>query len=364
MDFKVATMALWPISPNYVVAIDGFIGRESLLRNVGAICKRKFTNDLVLVRHLRYVIQNGGVPAIYPEARYSLCGTNAVLSESLGALCKFLKVPVVTLICHGHHANAPFWNTRDRKLTGLEAELELLFTADEVLALPDEELNRRLNERFTYDDFAWIKEKGIRIRAPYRAEGLHKVLYQCPSCGKEYRMRSEGSELFCTACGKRWQMEEDGSLRAEEGKTEFSHIPDWYEWERANVRREVEEGRYSSGELRVFVRSLPNADKFIDLGHGTMIHDGNGFCVRGTDADGISFEMIKKVPSLYSCHIEYEYLGKFGDCVDLNTLTDTWYIYPEGEDFSVTKMALATEELYFRYKREEEAREKLHAEDD
>ena len=52
---------------------------------------------------------------------------------------------------------------------------------------------------------------------------------------------------------------------------------------------------------------------------------------------------------LYSCHIEYHYLGKYGDCVDLNTLTDTFYTYPEGNDFSVTKMALATEELFYYY---------------
>ena len=74
-----------------------------------------------------------------------------------------------------------------------------------------------------------------------------------------------------------------------------------------------------------------------------MIHDIDGFTVRGVDVDGDPFEMLKPVPSLYSCHIEYEYLGKFGDCVDLNTLEDTWYIYPHGKDFSVTKMALANE---------------------
>jgi hypothetical protein len=48
----------------------------------------------------------------------------------------------------------------------------------------------------------------------------------------------------------------------------------------------------------------------------------------------------------YSCHIEYEYLGKYGDCIDLNTPTDTYYIYPEDCEFSVTKIALATEELF------------------
>ena len=83
-----------------------------------------------------------------------------------------------------------------------------------------------------------------------------------------------------------------------------------------------------------------------------MQHDMNGFHVHGTDVDGDPFEMELPVPSLYSVHIEYEYLGKYGDCVDLNTLQDTWYTYPEPEQkFSVTKMALATEELYYAYRR-------------
>ncbi len=349
LDFKVATMAIWPNRANYVVAIDGFIGREELLRQVGCICKRKFTNDITLVRQLKTVIENGDVAMIYPEARYSLCGTTAVLPASLGKLCKLLKAPVVTLICHGHHVNSPFWNLHDRGVKPTEAEFKLLFTPEELAVTSADELNRRIVEAFQYDDFAWQKEKGIRTPYEGRAEGLHKVLYQCPHCGTEFRMSSKGTQIFCERCGKSWTMSELGELSADEGETEFSHIPDWYEWERANVRNEVENGTYSSGVLPVTVDTLPNAKKFIRLGEGTMVHDMNGFTVRGTDVDGDPFEMIKPVPSLYSCHIEYEYLGKHGDCVDLNTLEDTWYIYPHDCDFAVTKMALATEELYFAH---------------
>ena len=351
LDFKVATMAIWPSRANYVVAIDGFIGREELLRQVGCICKRKFTNDITLVRHLKTVIDNGDVAAIYPEARYSLCGTTAVLPASLGKLCKLLKVPVVTLICHGHHVNSPFWNLHERGVKPTEAEFSLLFTPEELGELSAEEVNRCIVEAFQYDDFAWQKERGICTPYEGRAEGLHKVLYQCPHCGSEFSMNSKGTQLFCESCGKSWTMSELGELSADEGETEFSHIPDWYEWERANVRREVENGTYSSGELPVTVDTLPNAKKFIRLGEGTMIHDMNGFTVRGTDVDGDPFEMLKPVPSLYSCHIEYEYLGKYGDCVDLNTLEDTWYIYPHDCEFAVTKMALATEELFYAHRR-------------
>ncbi len=352
MDFKAATMAIWPARANYVVAIDGFIGREKLLRDVGCICKRKFTNDAMMVFNLRRAIQNGSVLVIYPEARYSLCGTTAVLPASLGKLCRLLNVPVVTLICHGHHVNSPFWNLHDRGVAPTEAELSLLFTPEYLKTAPVEELNRRIVEAFQYDDYAWQRERGIRVTYEKRAEGLHKVLYQCPACGEEFSMASRGTRLYCENCGKAWEMDELGELHAQSGETEFSHIPDWYEWERGNVRREVEAGTYSSGELPVTVDSLPNAKKFIRLGEGTLVHDMNGFTVHGTDFDGDRFEMLKPVPSLYSCHIEYEYLGRFGDCVDLNTLEDTWYIYPHDCKFSVTKMALATEELYFAHMRQ------------
>ena len=100
--------------------------------------------------------------------------------------------------------------------------------------------------------------------------------------------------------------------------------------------------------------SLPNAKKFIRLGNGVMTHDMNGFRVNGTDDNGNPFSMDIPAQSQYSVHIEYEYLGKYGDCVDLNTLQDTWYTYPHGTDFSITKMALATEELYGYYHRDDE----------
>lgn len=355
MDFKVATKAIYPWRANYVVAIDGFIGREKLLRDVGCICKRKFTNDTMLIKQLIQIVKNGDVAVIYPEARYSLCGTTAVLPESLGKLCKLLKVPVVTLICHGHHVNSPFWNLHDRGVKPTEAEFTQIYDSESIRNASVEEINQKILQMFQYDDFAWQKERGIKIPYKGRAEGLHKVLYQCPACKTEYRMSSLGTILKCDSCKKEWNMLETGELQATTGQTEFTHIPDWYEWERANVRKEIEEGRYSTGELPVHVDTLPNAKKFIRLGDGIMVHDMNGFTVRGKDADGDPFEMIKNVPSLYSCHIEYEYLGKFGDCVDLNTLRDTWYVYPEPDrcDFSVTKMALATEELYFAHRRKQ-----------
>ena len=353
LDFKIASTLLGKNDANYVVAIDGFIGREGLLRNVGCICKRKFTNDITLIKQLRRVIEMGNVAVIYPEARYSLCGTTAVLPRSLGSLAKMLKVPLVTLICHGHHVNSPFWDTsHERNIEHTEATYKVLLSAEQVAEYDVETINKMIVSEFQYDDFAWQKENKIKISDKNRAKGLHRVLYKCPHCQTEFEMDSFGTTLKCNHCKKSWQMTEYGELCADDGnETEFSHIPDWYEWQRECVKKEVESGNYSSGVLNVFVDSLPNAKKFLPLGRGTLLHDMQGFHVKVTDKDGGENVMEKDVASLYSCHIEYQYLFKHGDCVDLNTLNDTWYIYPEGK-FSVTKMAIATEELYRAFLKE------------
>jgi DNA-directed RNA polymerase subunit RPC12/RpoP len=346
IDFMVTTACTFPHRANYVVAIDGFIGREKLLRNVGCICKRKFTNDVQLVMHLKKVIDHGDILAIYPEARYSLIGTNACLPESLGKLAKFLKVPVVTLSMHGNFLRSPVWNLHKRRIP-LSADLTQIITEDEIRTLPKDEIFKRINDAFFYDEYLWQKENGIRIKYKDRAKGLHKVLYKCRHCGAEYQMRSDGATLWCDACGSQWTMTEYGELIAQD-EAERVHIPNWYEQLREDVRQLVEDGAYFFSS-EVVVDSLPNARGYIRLGEGRLKHDMNGFTLEGV-FDGEPFLLKKDPLSMYSCHIEYDYMGK-GDCIDLSTLQDTYYIYPKTSEWSATKISLATEELYNHYAR-------------
>lgn len=351
MDVDILNLATFPHRVNYVIAIDGFIGREKLLRNVGGICKRKFTNDINLIRHLRTVKKQGDIIQIFAEARYSLCGTNAIIPVSLAKLAKLLDIPVVMLKMHGHHINSPYWNLHNRKIKGIEAELKCILTKDELEKASLDEVNNIIQENYIYDEYKWQKEKCIMVKYPQRAEGLHKVLYQCPNCGTEYEMDSKDNILFCKHCHKQWEYTPLGELKALDGKTEFSHIPDWYEFERENVRKEILAGKYRF-ESEVHVDALPNADKFIHLGKGKLIHDEKGFHLEGYYKENDEhYALDIPAEDTYSVHIEYEYLGQFGDCVDLNTINDTLYVYPECEKFSVTKISLATEEL-FKLKKE------------
>jgi len=343
IDFKVTTAAIFPHRANYIVAIDGFIGREWLLRNVGGIGKRKFTNDTKLVKQIKYSLEKlKYIVAIYPEARYSLVGTTAILPDSLGKIVKLMKHPVVVLNMHGNYLSQPVWNLKERK-NPLVADMTQIITKEDIESITLDEINKRINEAFVYDEYTWQFDNKIKIDDPNRAKNLHKVLYQCPHCLKEHEMASDTNMIWCNACKKSYEMDEYGKLHATEGETEFSHIPDWYEFEREQVRKQILEGNYHI-EDDVRIDSLPNAKGYIDLGDGYLVHNRQGFVLTGQEM-GKPLTLIKEPLSLYSLHIEYDYFGK-GDCIDLSTLDDTYYIYFKNKKNVVTKLHFAVEELY------------------
>ena len=351
LDIQMLRYITFPKKMSYIVAIDGFLGRKKFLESIGCICKRKFTTDPFLIKNIASTLSHKRILAMFPEARYSLCGTNAIIPTSVARMVKHFKVPLVILKMRGHHINSPFWNLRMRKIKGIEAELKCVATSEEIENMTVEEIDEIIQNEFIYDEYAWQKKNNIHVKFDWRAEGLHKVLYKCPHCGKEYEMTTFGTTLKCNACGKEWFYTELGELEGKDGVTEFSHIPDWYEWERDEVRKEVEAGTYHF-ESEVHTDILP-MDKFIPIGKGKLVHDMSGFTLTG-EFEGKPYELKIPSSSTYGVHIEYEYLGKFGDCVDLNTLDNTYYVYPERKDFSVTKISLATEEIYkYRFRKKD-----------
>jgi hypothetical protein len=316
VDFKVATKAIFPRPANAIVAIDGYITREGLLRNVGGIGKRKFISDPFTFRQIKHSLEkNKYICEIYPEARYSLVGTNSLIPDSLGKLVKILKYPVVTLISNGHHLRQPFWNLEKRKIKSTSLMNQIL-TVEEIKAKSVDEINQIIRENFIYDDYKYQVENNIEIDYIDRAKGLHKPLYQCPDCLTEHKMRSDGNRIWCEECKSVHEMDILGRLSNLSGNTRFTHIPDWFEWQREQVNAQIKNNEYDI-ELEVIIESLPNSTGFYRLKSGTLKHGKNGFLLENPN-----FKLEKTVLSNYSVHIEYDYFGK-GDCVSFSTLNDT-----------------------------------------
>lgn len=351
VDMSNLSLAMFPHLPCYVIAIDEMIGREWILRQIGCFPKRKFTTDLSMIRTMNTVINKDKCwLALYPEARWSFAGTNEDIGDSIGKMVKLCKCRVVVVNQKGNFLRSPQWNKHPYRKVRNYVDIYEVVTKEESLTLSAEEIQKRIEEKFNYDEYKWQSENKVAIKSKYRAHKLHQILYKCPHCNQEGHMYSNKTKLWCEKCNTSWEMNDFGELiQQNNGESRFKLVTDWYRWEREEVNKEVENGTYFF-EDEVRLEKLINCQvKFKTLGTVKMTHNEKGYTLEGTLDDGTPFFLNKPCLSTRSVHVEFDYKGK-GNCVDIATLEETWFAYPLNDNRCICKFNFATEALFFKSK--------------
>ena len=350
IDLEIASTLLYPSEFHIICTADGFVGKERLMRAVGCIPTFKFISDPVLVKDIVHTLRElKSSVLLYPEASYSFDGTATPLPDSMGKLLKLLKVPVVMIRTYGAFTRDPLYNGLRKRNVQVSAKMYCLFTKEEIAEQTVPALNARLKEAFTFDHFRWQEENRIAVTEDFRAEGLERVLYQCPVCGKRGGMKGAGTQIRCGSCGASWTLTEygtlDGPRNVPEGKNaaagQFRFVPDWYAWEREEVRREIREGTYRT-EAEVEILCMVNTDAVYRVGEGTLLHTAEGFLLTGCGGKLSYRQSAKASYSLYADYFWYE----IGDMVSIGTAKIQYYCFPKDPEVSCARMRLAAEELY------------------
>ena len=348
MDFPQIVTGLMPRTTGWVMSVEEFRRSNFLMGGIGGMPKRKFTHDIVTAKHIIYYIKKlKHTCTIYPEARFSFAGINERLDGALGKLCKVLGVPLVMCMSNGNFINSPQWCKHPYRKIRQEAHIYQLCSKEEIEMLSAEQIQEKIEKAFVKDEYKWQVENNLHIKCKERAKGLHKILYKCPVCGKEFKMESAGINLWCNECGAKWEMDTLSRLHGVNTDKGFSHIPDWYRWEREEVRKEVQNGTYHFEDDIRIEDYYNNKVKCIEVGHGHVVHDKNGFTITG-EVDGQPFNVVKPPQSMYSVHVEYDFLGR-GDAFDIATEKTTYFMFLKTAENYLTKMHFATEEIYDFY---------------
>ena len=341
-DMKLAFGIFYPRKMGIVTSVDAMTGiLGKLMRLLGCTPTHKYVSDMSLIKDISYMLKENKTSVLmYPEAGYSFDGCATTLPKRLGVLMKRLGVPVVTVITQGAFHRDPLYNMLQIRDVKVSAHVKCIVTPEEIKEKSVDELDTLLEEAFSFDNFAWQRDNKISIDVPFRADGLHRILYKCPHCGSENHMEGKGIHLTCHACGKQWTMDEYGQLCADNADTEYPHIPDWYRWQRECVRKEIEDGTYLL-DTDVDIAVQVNLDGVCMIGGGHLTHDINGFRLTGADgkldySQGPGFSH-----TLYSDYYWYE----IGDVIGIGDNEFSYFCFPK-KNVSVTKARLATEELY------------------
>lgn len=299
VDFVFAGSMMRKIRPNFVVARLYFYhkGLGWLLRQLGCFPKSMFAFDMESTKNCLRVLKNGGVLAMMPEARLSTAGRFEDIQKNTYTFLKKCAVPVYTIKLSGDYFADPKWGKGFRRGARIEAQMELLFTAQQIETLSAEEIQKGVEERLCYDEFRWLAERPhIRYRSRRLAEGLENILTVCPVCKEKYTITTKGRDVFCKHCGKLTSMNDRYGF---DPGFAFQHLGQWYDWQKAQLTEQIRNDPDFSMRAEVELR-LPGRGNALTRkgGNGVCTLDRNGLCYEGT-RDGEWVKLTYSVERVY-----------------------------------------------------------------
>ncbi len=328
-----------------VCTSDALVGKEWLMRTLGCIPTRKFVSDMTLIADMDHALhKNNASVLMYPEAGYSLDGTTTRIPRRIGVLVKKLKVPVVMITAYGAFTRDPLYNNLQKRNVKVSATVKCLLSEEEVSSFKIRQIDEIIDEAFDLDYFKWQKDNEVRVTEDFRADGLDRILFKCPHCMTEGKTEGKGTKLICHECGVEYELDELGQLHCNNAETKFTHIPDWFAWEREETLGEIVDGVYLL-DTECDIAILKDTKALYMVGKGHLRHDNNGFVIDGCDGK-LHFE--QSPAACYSVNSDY-FWYEIGDIVSIGTNDCLYYCFPKKPNI-VAKTRIAVEEMYQLYK--------------
>ncbi len=328
---------------NIVCTNDGFVGKEGLMRAIGCIPTKKFIPEATLVKDMNYVLHAlKSSVVMFPEASYSFDGTETPLPKSLGKCIKLLGVPVIMVKTEGAFLRDPLYNNLQKRKVRVSAKVTYLLSPNDIAGMSAQQINEKLAKAFRYDHWASQYDHCVLVDEPFRADGLHRVLYKCPKCGAEGKMLGKGISIKCAACGDEHELKPDGTLKnkvADDAR--FRFVSDWYRWERDCVREELQNDSYKL-DTDVDIMILKDFKSMYRVGSGHLTHTREGFSLTGC---GGALEYHQSASASYSLYADY-FWYEIGDVIAIGDKNLQYYCFPKDSSINVAKARLAAEEAY------------------
>ena len=303
-----------------------------LLNAFGVIPKKLFTPDMKTIKKVLKSVKDGHSIYMCPEGRLGLDGTNYYITSETGKFVKQLKQPIIIATIKGAYISKPKWR-KSRYKSKVEVKVNRIITKEEVMELTGEEINDIINESISYNEFDYIKEKGLKFKQKNKAEGLENVLYYCPKCHKEFTLSTSGNTIKCDHCGFELEIKEDYHFN--DNEFNITNIHDWYELTKEYERENIRNGINLSCDVVVKKFNIEDK-KQNEEGTGTCSLTNQAFTYKGDlKVQQFCHDIVTLRALAFSCGEEFE-------CYYNNEL---YYFYPKLNKKQCVKWALIVDEL-------------------
>jgi hypothetical protein len=212
--------------------------KAALAGLVGAYGRRKGSNDMAALRETYELARSGDAIGIFPEGDRSWDGSSSGVRPGVGKLARRLGLPLVIARQKGNYLARPRWAARARRgAWGVEF---LVFGADELARMSDALAEAIVAAGVAKNEIKDALGEGRRFEGDACAEGIGRLLWRCPVCGKADTLRGRGNVIACAGCTARWKLDANCrvsplnaplSLHA----AEILDLKDWHDWQVATL---------------------------------------------------------------------------------------------------------------------------------
>ena len=321
-DFIYSGKMIMKDKPHYIVARLYFQNKKLawLIDRTGAFPKSLLSTDVENSKNCMKVIAGGEVLAMMPEARLSTVGKFEGIQEATYKFVKKMSVPIYTIKIDGAYLANPKWGNGLRKGAKVEAELNLLLTAEEVAESSPEELKTKIETALDYNEWEWLeKHPEVRFKHKTIAEGLENILCICPKCGKKHSLKTSKNQIACEACDLNVSVDDRYGLSG----VQFKTIAEWYDWQTDEIRKEIKNNKNYVLTDKVELRHLSGGGKRLTnfAGNGTCTLDRNGLLYKGTDNG-------EEVEKFFPQDVIYRLLFGAGENFEIYDGKEIYYFVP------------------------------------
>lgn len=275
---------------------------------VNPIYKAKSKSDLGAVKDCIRYVKEGGSICIFPEGNRSYDGTLCTIEDSICKLVKLLKTPLVLYNIKGGYGTDPRWCKKGRKGKSY-GRVRRVLSVEEINELTNEELYEIIIKELTVPQTPTT----IKYKSKASAEGLERILYICPKCGKLHQIYTEGDYVGCKSCGLKVKYNENLSFECDDESFKFKYVTDWYQYQKEYVKSFTMDKPFEYKDTGVTLFTVEKGSIRKPLVTGDMIMTNDKISVGDVIFNLADIENMtilgKHKMNLYNDGITYQFIG-------------------------------------------------------
>ena len=262
-----------------------FVGSEHIMRagrisdflrwSTVLITRQKGGNAAGTVRDIIRHLQDGHDVCLFPEGNRSWDGVTRPITPATGKMARMSGAKLITYKMEGGYLSSPRWSGSSLRRGKMRGEIVGVYEPEYLKSISAKEVQGIIERDLHENAFERQRSAMVKFRGRNLAEHLETLLFMCPHCYAEGRMRSHGNDFVCDECGTSLRYTPEGFFVGSD--IVYDNVLEWNRWQTALIKHKCENAGdspiFSDTCISMSVVNSGESAEYVTCGTLTMYRD-------------------------------------------------------------------------------------------